>query len=71
MASRCEHGSSRCVDGWTNGAGGMGESDASYVCRMKWKNLSQPQGKVGQEEEKWRPLERTLYPGAGLKAEAE
>lgn len=44
-------------DVWTNGVGEMGESDASHVCRMKWKNLSQPRGEVGQEEEKWRPPE--------------
>lgn len=42
-------------DVWTNGVGEMGESDASHVCKMKWKNLAQPRGKVGQEEEKWRP----------------
>lgn len=44
-------------DVWTNGVGEMGESDASHVCKMKRKNLSQPRGKVGQEEEKWRPPE--------------
>lgn len=39
--------------GWGNWG-----SDCSHVCKMKWKNISQPQGKVGQREEKWNERNR-------------
>lgn len=46
MASRCEHGSSRCVEEKSR-VGETGKGDASHICKMEWKNGSQLRGGSG------------------------